>query len=474
MQKNQAARTIKWLIIITTTFVVTFLILTSYASIRYSHKVLPNTYLLGKNFAGSNYSDMDKYFKENPPFVSGTVNFKLEDINHSATPEELGISVNVKESIEKAIAQNKIYKTQIVTPRGLTSLIGQKVRLKPIYAIDSKTFADKLHDLFKDKEKDYINATVAADNNQVIVKAEESGKKINTDKAEKKLKPYLPNGKIPVIDLELDTIEAKVKANDLAESKEYLAQHISGPIKLTNGYRTLATADLSTIIGWLDQEALRSKEIKINQDALNSWLDENVVAKVAVKSRPKLVSSVDENDVIDEGRPGITVDSKKMAEDVVKIIKENPSDREVEVATTETEPEVQKVSPGYTLGRYPGKYIEIDLGKQMLYQIEGNTLVGSHNVSTGKWSMPTPTGEFAINAKTDRAYSARYDLYMPYWMSFIGSDYGIHELPEWADGTKEGESHLGTPVSHGCVRLGVGDAAAVYNWAEVGTPVVVH
>jgi lipoprotein-anchoring transpeptidase ErfK/SrfK len=59
-------------------------------------------------------------------------------------------------------------------------------------------------------------------------------------------------------------------------------------------------------------------------------------------------------------------------------------------------------------------------------------------------------------------------------MAFIGSEYGIHELPEWPDGTKEGESHLGTPVSHGCVRLGRGDAQAVYDWVEVGTPVFIH
>jgi len=59
-------------------------------------------------------------------------------------------------------------------------------------------------------------------------------------------------------------------------------------------------------------------------------------------------------------------------------------------------------------------------------------------------------------------------------MAFVGSKYGLHELPEWANGYKEGQNHLGIPVSHGCVRLGIGDAAQVYNWAEVGTPVYIH
>ena len=88
--------------------------------------------------------------------------------------------------------------------------------------------------------------------------------------------------------------------------------------------------------------------------------------------------------------------------------------------------------------------------------------------------MPTPVGTFSINSKNPRGYSSTYDLYMPYWMAFIGSKYGLHELPEWANGKKEGQDHLGKPVSHGCIRFGVGDAAAVYDWTEIGTPVVIH
>jgi hypothetical protein len=66
-------------------------------------------------------------------------------------------------------------------------------------------------------------------------------------------------------------------------------------------------------------------------------------------------------------------------------------------------------------------------------------------------------------------------LYMPYWMAITpDGKYGIHELPEWPGGYKEGANHLGRPVSHGCVRLGVGAAKTVYEWASEGTTVVVH
>ncbi len=122
-----------------------------------------------------------------------------------------------------------------------------------------------------------------------------------------------------------------------------------------------------------------------------------------------------------------------------------------------------------------GKYIDINLKSQILTVFESGKLLDVYLVSTGKPSMPTPQGNFRISNKTRRAWSAKYGLYMPYWMALVSSgDFGIHELPEWPGGYKEGVNHLGTPVSHGCVRLGVGPAERVYQWADLGTPVVVH
>ena len=132
-------------------------------------------------------------------------------------------------------------------------------------------------------------------------------------------------------------------------------------------------------------------------------------------------------------------------------------------------------TPGsYTLGRFPGKYIEVNLAEQKLYRINGDTLEKTYLVSSGKASTPTPTGQFYIGKKTPRAYSYLYGLYMPWWEAFLDNAYGIHELPEWPNGYKEGEGHLGTPVSDGCVRLGIGAAKEMYDWTEEGTPVYIH
>lgn len=182
--------------------------------------------------------------------------------------------------------------------------------------------------------------------------------------------------------------------------------------------------------------------------------------------------------------PTKTIDSKTSLASAVKAISANTdlgvdfyADQVVTVSlATSLKPEKKEAVPGeVTLGKYEGKYIEINLADQKMYLINGTQLERSFVVSSGKWSTPTPKGEFKIQGKILRAYSSAYGLYMPYWQNFLDGEYGIHGLPEWPNGYKEGENHLGIPVSHGCVRLGSGADVEVYNWTESGvTPVYIH
>lgn len=119
------------------------------------------------------------------------------------------------------------------------------------------------------------------------------------------------------------------------------------------------------------------------------------------------------------------------------------------------------------------KRIEVDTGAQKLSYFTGGVRMETFPVSSGKPSMPTPKGHFKIINKHPKAWSS-YGLWMPFWMGLGTGRFGLHELPVWPNGYREGEDHLGVPVSHGCIRLGVGPAEFLYNWAEVGTPVFIY
>lgn len=120
------------------------------------------------------------------------------------------------------------------------------------------------------------------------------------------------------------------------------------------------------------------------------------------------------------------------------------------------------------------KYIEIDLSDQTLAWYESGVQLGKTRISSGKIGMDTPIGEYNVMSKSRRAYSSKYALYMPFWMQFTSAGHGMHELPEWPNGAKEGANHLGIKVSHGCVRMGIGPAEEVFNFADIGTPIIIN
>jgi len=114
------------------------------------------------------------------------------------------------------------------------------------------------------------------------------------------------------------------------------------------------------------------------------------------------------------------------------------------------------------------RWIEIDLSTQRLVAWEGNKAVYAIVVSTGKSSTPTRVGTFAIQTKyrTARMTGADYDLPdVPYTMYYDGGN-AIHGA-YW-------HNLFGNPVTHGCTNVAVNHAKWLFNWAKVGTPVVVH
>lgn len=136
--------------------------------------------------------------------------------------------------------------------------------------------------------------------------------------------------------------------------------------------------------------------------------------------------------------------------------------------------EVPRDGAGFGAGGSVGKRIEVDIGEQRMYVWEGDVLVHNWTISTGLASHPTQTGTFAVQSKVPMAWSSAWELWMPSWLGIYwagGSENGIHALPVINDGTQLWAGFLGSPISYGCVVLGTDQAARLYEWAEIGTPV---
>ena len=112
--------------------------------------------------------------------------------------------------------------------------------------------------------------------------------------------------------------------------------------------------------------------------------------------------------------------------------------------------------------RYPsqGRHVEADLTHQVLALINADGSIHAlYQLSSGKPSTPTALGNFAVYNKTPGINN----LGMVDSSYFNGGDaiHGYHEVPPYA-------------ASHGCLRVWIPDAPAIYDWALLGTPVDVY
>jgi hypothetical protein len=128
-----------------------------------------------------------------------------------------------------------------------------------------------------------------------------------------------------------------------------------------------------------------------------------------------------------------------------------------------------------------GKRIIYDVGEQRVWLInEDNVVIASYLVS-GRKGTPR-TGDFAVFSKSELASAGHDGITMQWMVRFyccIGPSslpIGFHAIPRYARGTPmQTPDQLGTYQSGGCVRQEDTKAYALYQWAEIGTPVhVVH
>ncbi len=119
------------------------------------------------------------------------------------------------------------------------------------------------------------------------------------------------------------------------------------------------------------------------------------------------------------------------------------------------------------------KRIDVNLSRQQMTLFEDGNPVRTLWVATGVAAAPTPPGTFYVQYKSPQMRfrgtnpdGSRYDIPDVHWVMPFWGDYTIHGA-YW-------RGRFGTPGSDGCVSLTDADAKAVFDWANVGTPITIH
>ncbi|OWK26806.1 MAG: hypothetical protein US76_01730, partial [Parcubacteria group bacterium GW2011_GWA2_38_13b] len=145
-----------------------------------------------------------------------------------------------------------------------------------------------------------------------------------------------------------------------------------------------------------------------------------------------------------------------------------PLAKNLEIKTVEVPTETSEII--YTPIIAVGKYIDVDLKNMVIILFENGEIVKKLPVAAkgNPKTSPTKEGIFNVLMKKEKVFSNIYHAWLPWSIKFSGP-YFIHGWPYWPNGER-----LTSVYSGGCVRLYDKDAEYVYNWAEIGTPVIVY
>ena len=123
------------------------------------------------------------------------------------------------------------------------------------------------------------------------------------------------------------------------------------------------------------------------------------------------------------------------------------------------------------------KLIIVDRSEQALFATDGGTLFMDVSISTGLELTPTPRGTFTIFKKTPSRYmqgplpgladQQEYDLPGVPWNMYFTEGGAVIHGAYW-------HNSFGSQYSHGCVNMEPSEAKRLYEWADVGTKVVVR
>jgi len=114
-------------------------------------------------------------------------------------------------------------------------------------------------------------------------------------------------------------------------------------------------------------------------------------------------------------------------------------------------------------GDGPGRRLEVYRKRGVTLLIKRDRTKRAIHTSSGAPGYTTPSGRFEVFRKEVNSWSVPYQVWLP-WASYFNAGIAFHAYPDVPP----------HPASHGCVRVPEPEAEHVYDFARIGTPVIVR
>lgn len=441
----------------------------------FAGKIYPNVFFAGVDLTGKTEAQAQLLLQKKANELSNkVVTLKANGKEVKVKVSDIGIELDPKEIFDKSyqIGRSGNLKTDIIT---ITRALFEKHTVDTSAFLNKVKYDDFIRIAIGQLDQEPSDASLKIENGEVKLTESVDGSKIDLDDLSKQIEGLtaITSGPIALsFDLKTEIKHPDIESLDFTTAQSQATSYLNK--KFTFTYADKSYQPSKQAIGnWI--------EFTTSNDRSSATLNEsNIKAYLALIGKNIETTKVDNKislqtgQVLQTGHEGVFLDKDNAVASLKSQISEDTIS--VQLSTSTTPPGEIRVdeNEGVELGRYPGKYIDVNLATQRFCRLEGQVKIDCYMTSTGKPSTPTPTGSYAIRKKNPMGWAPNPGVWMPWFQEFKAGGYGIHELVVWPNGTHEVIEHLGQTVSHGCVRLAPGVAEMMFNWTEIGTPVYIH
>lgn len=439
----------------------------------YRDKIMPGVHFAGVAIGGKTVTDATNLvIAKQTAVLNQNVTISVDGLTDTTTPAMLGASVN-KDYISTALSERSqpsflLSYLKVKASSANSSFLFDQTKLET-YIIGLKTKVDVAP---KDAGLSFTNAALQET-------PPEPGKTLAVESAKSTITSAYGSHIPTTITLATQTVAPTLSSSEqLQTAKTTLSKLLAAPLTITaeNKSITLQPDQIFAILSFGVSNGQLAYDI--DQEKATPYIDQ-LAKKIYIAPISKQLSTT--GSVIIEGRDGVQLNKVEAYKTLSQAVIAAETSTIKLASTPIARKTTQDSGDFYDLNRTDGKYVDVSLSKQRIALIENNQLVKIYAMSSGKWSTPTPLGEFSVFNHIATARSALFpELYMDDWMGLQGpgvrnGEYGLHRLPRYKNGSWiEDPAHIGKPLSHGCIRLAPGESTEVYNWAVVGTKVFIH
>lgn len=303
------------------------------------------------------------------------------------------------------------------------------------------------------------NAEIHKTENGFEITPEDNGNTLNKDIVIKKITNAILNGE-KEIDLENDYKNAEItKENEELKSRVNKLNNIAKKkifLRVYNG-------DVDEI-GFDVFGKFIDENLDVDKEKIKKYVEE-LKNKYDTVNKRRVFTTVSGSNIELSGPYGYTINEKKEIEELTKnVLDENNTEREL----------IYSKKGNFNGTEFGNKYIEVDLGNQIVYLVENGEVTYKSNCVSGnlRKGRQTPEGIYSITYKQKNAILRGQDYASPvkFWMPF-NKGIGLHDA-NWRH--KFGGAIYKNNGSHGCINLPTDSAKVFFDNVEAGTPVICY